>query len=373
MRVRRRHELDWIRVFVVLHLIPYHISVFIGRFNMTGAERGAVSRAIIDLPAMFANPWHMHVMFLISGMNTAYSLRFRSIEGYVLNRLRRLLIPLLFSLLVILPFHHFYWRFPPLSPMVEESHYRNFIAFLIHDYPRLLWMRGTFFLGNLWFVYYLLVFSLLCLPLFAILRGERGRAFIGRLARACEPPGVIMLFGLPLAIGTALLAGLERGARGWNIVNDLTRSFQYITCFVYGYLIGSEEGMWDAIGRHWKAAGIGLIALNGVFAALRRPIPLPLRAFETWLWLALVLGAGRALLGFENRFLRYMREAFYPFYILHQPLMLAVGHYMRGWAAPLLVHALAVGVSTLLGTWLFYELGVRRWNAVRFLFGLRPI
>jgi hypothetical protein len=387
MRPQRRYDLDWLRVFVVLHLIPYHIAAFMGHLNMTNASGGRLSRAILLFPAVFANPWHMHIMFFISGAVTCYALRFRSIQGYVLNRLKRLLVPLLFSGLVILPVHHFYWRFPPLSPLVEESHYQDIFTFFLKDYFKLLWMDGTFFLGNLWFVYYLLVFSLLCLPLFVYLGGDHGRRLTARLAHIFEKPGAILSLGVPLAVGIVVLTIAQRGRMAWNIVDDLTRSFQYITCFVYGYLISSDERFWETIEKHWKISGIMLAAMNVVFMMFApgegppgpgikgefgHVIVAGLRGFNTWLWMLLILGLGRKLLNFENRFLRYTREAFYPFFIIHQPLMLAIGHYMYGWRAPILVQALVVGVLTSAGMVLLYELCVRRTNITRFLFGLRP-
>lgn len=371
-------------MFVVLHLVPFHLPLALA---MSAADGGRISQAIIRFPGIFASPWHMHIMFLISGAATYYALRFRSVWGYVLNRLKRLLVPLLFCLFVIIPVHHFYWRFPPLGPMVEESHYHNILTFFLKDYFKLLWMNGTFFLGNLWFVYYLFVFSLLCLPLFVYFEGDSGRRLAISLADILERPGMILTLGIPLAIGTAILTVI-RGGMAWNIVNDLSRSFQYITCFIYGYLISSDERLWKAIEGHWKISGIILVILNVipmVFAPGRGPlkpgygsgfgqlVAVALRGFSSWLWLLLILGLGRKLLNFENRFLRYMREAFYPFYIIHQPLILALGYYTRGWEVPLLIRALSIVVSTSVGTILIYDLCVRRTNVTRFLFGLRPL
>jgi len=382
-RPQRRYDLDWIRVFVVLHLVPFHLPLALAM----SADGGRISQAIIRFPGIFASPWHMHIMFLISGAATYYALRFRSIQGYVLNRLKRLLVPLLFCVLVIIPVHHFYWRFPPLGPMVEESHYHNILTFFLKDYFRLLWSNGTFFLGNLWFVYYLFVFSLLCLPVFVYFESDRGRRLALKLGDIFEKAGMVLTLGVPLAIGTALLPA-TKGGKAWNIVNDLPSSFQYITCFIYGYLISSDDRIWRAVERHWKVSGLASVILNvilmvsapgrgplkpGYEGGLGQLVAVALRGFSSWLWLLLILGLGRKLLNFENRFLRYMREAFYPFFIIHQPLILALGYYMRGWEVPLLIRAFSIVISTSVGTILIYDLCVRRTNVTRFLFGLRPL
>lgn len=377
-RPQRRYELDWIRVFVVLHLVPFHLPLAVFPYG----DGGRISRAIIHFPGIFASPWHMHIMFLISGAATYYALRFRTIQEYVLNRIKRLLVPLLFCLIVVIPVHHFYWRFPPLGPMVEESHYHNILTFFLKDYFRLLWSNGTFFLGNLWFVYYLFVFSLLCLPVFVYFESDRGRRLALKLGDIFERAGMVLTLGVPLAIGTALLPA-TKGGKAWNIVNDLPSSFQYITCFIYGYLISSDDRIWRAVERHWKVSGLALVILNVILMVsahgrgyedeFGQPISAALRGFSSWLWLLLILGLGRKLLNFENRFLRYMREAFYPFFIIHQPLILALGYYMRGWEVPLLIKALSIVILTSAGTILIYDLCVRRTNLTRFLFGLHPL
>lgn len=382
-RPQRRYDLDWIRVFVVLHLVPFHLPLALAM----SADGGRISRAIIRFPGIFASPWHMHVMFLISGAATYYALRFRTIWGYALNRIKRLLVPLIFCLLMIVPVHHFYWRFPPLGPMVKENHYHNILTFFLKDYFKLLWMNGTFFLGNLWFVYYLFVFSLLCLPMFVYFESERGHRFAVNLADLLERPGMILTLGVPLAAGTAILT-VMRGGMAWNIVDDLPRSFQYITCFIYGYLISSDDRLWRSIERHWKVSGVTLVILNVIlmaFAPGRGPLKsgygggleqmaiTAIQGFNSWLWLILILGLGREALNFENRFLRYMREASYPFFIIHQPLILALGYYMRGWGAPLLIKASSIVILTTAGTILIYDLCVKRTNVTRFLFGLHPL
>lgn len=369
--VQRRYDLDWIRIFVVLHLVPFHMLLAIRELG------GGISRAVLTFPGIFASPWHMHIMFLISGAATYYALRFRSIREYALNRLKRLFVPLLFCLVVIIPVHHFYWRFPPLSPIVEESHYRNFLIFYLKDYPGLLWANGTFFLGNLWFVYYLFIFSLICLPVFVYFEGEGGRRFAIRLADILERRGMIFALGVPLAVGVAILSMIQRSRKGWDIVHDLTNSFQYISCFIYGYLISSDERVWEAVERQWKVSGVALVVLNLILLVLGsrmgRVVVAGIRGFGSWLWILLILGLGRGFLNFENRFLRYMREAFYPFFIIHQPVILALGYYTQGWGVPVLIRALTVGVLTTVLTLLIYDLCVKRTNVTRFLFGLRPL
>ena len=78
-------------------------------------------------------------------------------------------------------------------------------------------------------------------------------------------------------------------------------------------------------------------------------------------------------LAFANRTLAYTGEAVLPFYILHQNVLLWVGFFVVDWAVPDLAKYLIITTSSLLIVMLLYEYLVRRFNALRFLFGIRPL
>ncbi len=71
--------------------------------------------------------------------------------------------------------------------------------------------------------------------------------------------------------------------------------------------------------------------------------------------------------------LRYAREASYPIYILHQTVIVAVAFVVVGWDAGVAVKYVTILVAASAGTLLVSELLVRRFNLVRFLFGMKPI
>jgi len=51
------------------------------------------------------------------------------------------------------------------------------------------------------------------------------------------------------------------------------------------------------------------------------------RSLSSWFWLSAILGFGIRYLNFNNRVPRYTREAVLPFYILHQTVIVVIGHY----------------------------------------------
>jgi glucan biosynthesis protein C len=114
---------------------------------------------------------------------------------------------------------------------------------------------------------------------------------------------------------------------------------------------------------------ISLVTRDVISSNWLQPIP---RDLIGWFSLIAVLGYGRQFLSFSNRFLKYAGEASYPVYILHQTAIVIIGYYVVQWDASALVKFVTIVVTSFVTTVVLYDLLVKRTNATRFLFGLRP-
>jgi glucans biosynthesis protein C len=125
----------------------------------------------------------------------------------------------------------------------------------------------------------------------------------------------------------------------------------------------------------------------GVFAVVINTM-MPIESYTEWSlqWMALgviyqmgrwaltlaVLGLGHRFLNRKNNVLRYASEAAMPFYLLHMTFSVVAGYFAIQLDVSVAVkYPLIVLVATGL-TMITYEL-VRRWNVMRWLFGMRPI
>jgi peptidoglycan/LPS O-acetylase OafA/YrhL len=99
---------------------------------------------------------------------------------------------------------------------------------------------------------------------------------------------------------------------------------------------------------------------------------MPLASLVIWTSILAVLGYGMRYLTTRSPRLSYANEAVLPIYILHQPVILAVGYFVVPLALPILVKYLIILALAFGITFGLYEFGVRRWNPVRRLFGLKP-
>ena len=83
---------------------------------------------------------------------------------------------------------------------------------------------------------------------------------------------------------------------------------------------------------------------------------------EAQAWGAIVAAIGFAhkhLANADGPMRRLLTQAIFPFYLIHQTIIVVVGQYLNGLAAPLWIEAPLLIGATLAGCWLFFSLG--RW------------
>jgi hypothetical protein len=205
----RRHDVDWLRVLAVILLIPYHSAVIFSRPYVSYIK--VEPNAALEAFAYFLNQWHMALLFLLSGVGAWFSLNSRSWRQYLGERFTRLIVPLVFGTLVIVPVQVYFQRL----------YYHEFSGSCFRFYPNFLrgvYPHGNFTWGQLWFLAYLFVFCFLGLPLFVYLRRAESRSRTSKIAAGCEKPGVILLAGIPLMVIQAALRAKWPGFQ--NLYND---------------------------------------------------------------------------------------------------------------------------------------------------------
>jgi peptidoglycan/LPS O-acetylase OafA/YrhL len=319
----------------------------------------------------YLNPWHMPLLFLLAGAATYFALRFRSGGQYALERFKRLLVPFIFGLLVLVP---------PQSYLGLRNH-SNYSGSFLQWYPSFFqinaadmdgYFLGGFTFAHLWFIFYLFVFALVALPLFLFLRSASGQKVVGWLGAFCTWPGMILLLAVPIYLAKRL-------------IDFHPNPLLYLLFFVYGYLLFADPRFGEAIDRHKALAlvlGPVLFLVPAYFNITSWPgnppswfIPIVIFYVEglaPWLFIIAILGYGRRFLSFSNGFLRYTGPASYPYYILHQTVIVFFGFFVVQWAASVAVKYVLILVAATVVTAALYELLVRRFNVTRFLFGMRP-
>lgn len=160
----RRHDLDWLRTLASYLVVIYHTAQFFDLQERTYIKNEELSWTM-DLLTRFVHIWHMPLFFLLAGWSSKSSLSRRSVWGFLLERARRLVIPLLFGLLFwcALPqwvaLKHGLLRISTGERLpAQPSH--SFTTFLQEYY----YIGGAMTWGHLWFLAYLFTFTVLYLP-----------------------------------------------------------------------------------------------------------------------------------------------------------------------------------------------------------------
>lgn len=155
----RKYYLDNLRTIMILLLFPVHTFMIwnnYGRkFYVWGGENELLSSLII-----IVNPWFMALLFVIAGMCARYSLEKRDMKEFIMERFSRLFIPFVSGMLFLVPIQTFYARkffFKYKGNILE-----NYKYFFSH-FTDLSGYDGSFTLGHLWFILFLLIISLLAL------------------------------------------------------------------------------------------------------------------------------------------------------------------------------------------------------------------
>jgi len=378
-QTQRRYDIDWLRVTAMLAVFFFHNARFFDLlgWHLKNAEQSIIVSFFIVLLAL----WTMPLFFLLSGVGSWYALESRTSGQYVLDRVKRLLIPLYtVGAFVLLP-PQLYWESVTQRAWTAPfwASYPLYFTRTLNLSPSPLF--GSFWPGHLWFLKYLFLLSVFTLPLLLYLKSEPGQHLIERLAGWCDRRAGIFPSLIPLALVRICLRHLFGGEHTWA---DL---FEYMVFFIIGYLMPADKRFTEGFKRHgWVCLAVGIAGFGGiVFMALELGYnPLFGESFSgiyvlfqivwsiaSWSLVVFVFSLGAKYLNFNNKALAYANEAVLPFYILHQTIILLMGWYVIPTSISIPLKYLIISTSSFVLIMALYELLIKRINAARFVFGMR--
>jgi pimeloyl-ACP methyl ester carboxylesterase len=372
--MNRRYDLDWLRVIAFGLLMLFHTGMLFSTWDWH--VKNIETSAAFDRVMGFLHLWRMPLLFFISGSAVWFAMQRYSAGQFFLERHKRLLLPLVFGMLVVIPPQVYHER------LYHQQQYASF-----WDFYGTLFTSGSYPQGNLswhhlWYVPYIWTYSMLLLPLFAWLGSPRGRPWLERVLGWIGRPWMLFLLFVPSALSDLALRPFWPGDAN-NLVSDWGNFSHKLTFFVAGFVLASGTGVYDLIAAHRRKfllAGVGMQA-GAVTLGIPQPVWVSggtfpavhytLNNFQIWMWLLAALGYGRRYLSFNHPFLRHANEAVYPFYILHQTVIIVLGYHLAyvNWGIGLKFPLVAA--ATFLICWGVYALAIRPWNIMRVPFGMK--
>jgi peptidoglycan/LPS O-acetylase OafA/YrhL len=375
----RRTDLDWLRIAAFALLILFHIGMFYVPSDWVIKSPHLVPW--LQYPMDWSSPWRLLLLFIVSGAATRFMSEKLNAQALLISRSARLLPPLLFATLFVVPFELY-------AQAVMRLHYGDGLLSFWRDY---IGARSDFctvgpcpFIPSwdyMWFVAYLWIYTALLAVLLIVAPSVRDRLErAGRHALAGS-----RLFLIPMA---ALIFGRLVLRHFWPETHDLLHDWYlhaiYALCFLFGYLFATDAAIWDRFtAQRHRMLAIAVVsyalyaAYNWYYAGVPQP-PMTARlamvsdyGIDQWAWVAAAFGyARRYLAGRDGPARRYLTEAIFPYYIVHQTVIVMVAYRLAPLHLPLITEAAILIAATVIGCALTYEIA-RRVTWLHPWFGLK--
>ena len=351
----RKYYIDNIRILCILLLFPFHTCMI---FNSFG-EPFYVFSEPVNIFSQFVNvvyPWWMTLLFSIAGISSAYALKKRSGKKYAKERVTKLLIPLVFGLVTIIPmqtyiadvFHNGY-----AGGYFE--HYKVFFT----KFTDLTGYDGGFTPAHTWFMLYLFVISMIALPIM-LWYNKSDKKFNGSK--------ITMPILLPMVIIILLMTPIiEVGGKSVG---------EFLACFLIGFFILSLDEVQDKLMKY----RISLVVSWLVLMALRSYLYFNNgghgfvwdveQRLLTWIGILAIMGIGKRYLNFNSKFTRYFSPAAFPIYFFHQTVLVGIAFYVLKLTNIISLQFGLIVVMTFLITVICYEI-FRRFSVTCFMFGIK--
>lgn len=378
----RQAYLDWLRIAAILGVLFFHSAMPFAQgetWHINNAEKS-------DLFAEF-NFWlsrfRMPLLFFISGAVSYYMLKKYNGRYFVKQRFQRLMIPLLFGMLVIVPPQIYLER-------VTQGYSGSFWEFYPSIFKGEPYPEGNTSWHHLWFILYLFIYDLISVPVFKWLLFGKGKVFteqkLGWLAKGKR----IYLLIIPSMIAFSSL--ILRFPSIQNLVSDWAMFIYYYFFVMLGYLVMCNQQLIASMVRNrrfsvllafgslilinyfrWNDLTLGKMLGQNWKQSPFTYLYLSIYPLIAWSWIMMLVGYAKKYIDKPHRLHGYVNQAIYPFYILHQTVIVILAYYVVKVNESILAKYIFIAAITLVLCMFIYHILIRPNNIARVLFGMKPM
>lgn len=329
----RLHALDAVRAFALLLGIVLHGTMsFMPELTANGWPIVDNSQSTTLQSVFFViHIFRMTTFFVIAGFFAHLLFHRRGLTGFIKDRARRVLIPLIVGWLVLAPavIGVFIWAAygssrattPPMSPA-------PLAVPLMH----------------LWFLYVLALLYVAVIALRYVVAPFREKvdAAIGWMLRTHV---AIILLALPVALtlygyGPWIpFAGIPTPDQ--SLIPNLPAFVGFAMAFSFGWLLHRQTGLLQTLQRGWLGYLLVALALTMTAALMLRGADVSrgtnrlayaaTYGVASWAWTFAIIGGAMRFLSENRPRVRYLADSSYWLYLLHLPLVFALAQLMSDW------------------------------------------
>ena len=371
--VARHFGMDWLRIGAFALLIAYHVCMVFVPWAWHIKTQDPIEW--LAYPMLAVNPWRLSLLFVVSGFASRAMLSKpdATLGRFLSQRTLRLLIPLIFGVLIVVPPQS--WAELTSNGAIES----DFLSFWLGEYFTFGLVEGVILptYNHLWFILYLYLYTIVLGAIVALApsdwRAEAQTLFDRLLARAWT--WILAPIGLLVALWLLLFP--EGGLGPPIVINDWYRHAVYFAMFSIGFGMARSETIWEGIRASWPIAlflsGIayGFVRLTHSASLEVAPIVEAIAtSSHAWCAIAGLIGLADRYWNRDAPLRNYLAVGVFPFYIIHQTIIVLVGFALIQAGTGVGTQLTVISLATILGCWLFYEMA-RRSGQFKPLFGLR--
>jgi glucans biosynthesis protein C len=366
----RQYFIDWLRILLILSVFLFHVGMIFNTWHWHIKNNEQFGGILLQIMTFLHN-WRMPLLFMLSGAGTYFALGKRTPGQYLTERFKRLVIPLAVGIFMLVPVQVYFEKADLYSSLPDfYSHMFDGI------YP-----DGNFSWHHLWFIAYLFFVSLFISPFLNFLRSRRFQNFTSRIERIVTKPLALNIFIIPLLLSQIILRPFFETETN-DLVNDWASMTYYIIFFLAGFILLPVRNITEAMRKYrfWYLAEVILVTVFMFNVPQTAPTKESAEVihdvssvFLAWSCAMTAIGFAKQYLNLSSPFRKLANEAIYPFYLLHQPIIVFTGYFTIQLEIPVLLKVVVVLLSSFALTTCIYWYVIRPCNLFRIIFGMKKL
>ena len=372
----RKYDLDGLRVMAFGLLIFFHVGMFyIEAWSWHVKSSYLVSG--LENAMLLVEPWRMPLLWCISGISIRFILAKVSLSRFIVLRTYRLLLPLAFGVLIVVPPQLYYemtangdlnmgyWEFTRHFFDLNSPVFENYQAGILPHMD----------VNHLWFLRSLWRYSLGLLLLLPLLNS----AWVTKATDwLFSRPGPLALV---FAIAPVLILQLS-----WD--QDTVRYPLGFTFLLYGYLIGWNRLFWNKLAGSFLTLlattlmlyvvlliGYNLYWVDAASSGTELPIYLKISLVAIYssskvIGVMMAFAFALTFLTSKSKRVDYLNQAVYPFYILHQTFIIVIGVNLNQFELGVVTESILLIALTTVSCFISFEI-IRNVEWLKPFFGIK--
>ncbi len=375
MESKRLPYLDWLRITAILGVLLFHSAMPFNAEEQWHIKNKDTSYLLLEF-TFFISRFRMPILFFVSGAVAHIILSKRTTGQFIGLRFRRLFIPLVVGMLFIVPIQVYLER-------VTQGFEGNFLDFYSHMFGTGAYPKGNISWHHLWFIAYLFVYHVALAPIMKWIQTKGHLSWISFFGQGAR----IYLLTVPSIVCYTLLAFHFPGTN--DLIHDGNNFWYWLFFLVVGFLCFHDSGLFDSLERNrtrsFQIAVTSILIINYVRwngyepwdvweDYLNHPMSyafLSLYPITAWAWVFAAVGYAKRYLDFKTSWMDYANKAVYPFYILHQSVIVVIAFYVVQTTDTLGLKYLFTVILSFVITIGLYHAFIRPFSVMQFLFGAK--